>query len=94
MKRDNDIEHWWQRWLDNRDPLARDQLIVHYSPLVKFVAGRVGAAASLMKAKPITAPNAMAPSWPKIVGSTSANTAAATASASGHSAMTTSTPGS
>ena len=43
MKRDNDIEHWWQRWLDHRDPLARDQLIVHYSPLVKFVAGRVGA---------------------------------------------------
>ena len=43
MKRDNDIEHWWQRWLDDRDPLARDRLIVHYSPLVKFVAGRVGA---------------------------------------------------
>ncbi len=43
MKRDNDIEHWWQRWLEDRDPTARDRLIVHYSPLVKFVAGRVGA---------------------------------------------------
>ena len=43
MRRDDDIEHWWQRWFDDRDPLARDRLIVHYSPLVKFVAGRVGA---------------------------------------------------
>jgi DNA-directed RNA polymerase specialized sigma subunit len=34
MKRDNDIEHWWQRWLESRDPVARDRLIVHYSPLV------------------------------------------------------------
>jgi RNA polymerase sigma factor for flagellar operon FliA len=43
MKRDNDIDHWWHRWLESRDPMARDRLIVHYSPLVKFVAGRVGA---------------------------------------------------
>ena len=43
MKRDNDIDHWWQRWFEARDPSARDRLIVHYSPLVKFVAGRVGA---------------------------------------------------
>jgi RNA polymerase sigma factor FliA len=43
MKRDNDIDHWWERWLESRDPVARDRLIVHYSPLVKFVAGRVGA---------------------------------------------------
>jgi RNA polymerase sigma factor FliA len=41
--RDHDIEHWWELWLDKRDPTARDRLIVHYSPLVKFVAGRVGA---------------------------------------------------
>lgn len=34
--------HWGQ-WLDTRDQRARDHLIVHYSPLVKFVAGRVGA---------------------------------------------------
>jgi RNA polymerase sigma factor for flagellar operon FliA len=43
MKRDHDIDHWWQRWLESRDSVARDRLIVHYSPLVKFVAGRVGA---------------------------------------------------
>jgi RNA polymerase sigma factor FliA len=37
------VEQWWRRWHDDRDPLARDRLIVHYAPLVKFVAGRVGA---------------------------------------------------
>jgi RNA polymerase sigma factor for flagellar operon FliA len=37
------VEQWWRRWHDQRDPLARDRLIVHYAPLVKFVAGRVGA---------------------------------------------------
>jgi RNA polymerase sigma factor for flagellar operon FliA len=31
------------RWLNRRNSAARDHLIVHYSPLVKFVAGRVGA---------------------------------------------------
>lgn len=43
MRREHDIEHWWQRWFAHRDPVARDRLIVNYSPLVKFVAGRVGA---------------------------------------------------
>ena len=43
MRRELDLEHIWQRWFDSRDPWARDRLIVHYSPLVKFVAGRVGA---------------------------------------------------
>ncbi len=38
-----DITHWWDRWFDSRDPVARDRIIEHYSPLVKFVAGRVGA---------------------------------------------------
>ena len=37
------IERAWARWVDDRDEAARDQLIVHYSPLVKFVAGRVAA---------------------------------------------------
>lgn len=32
----------WNRWARRRAPSARDHLIVHYSPLVKFVAGRVG----------------------------------------------------
>ncbi len=43
MRREVDIEQMWQLWFDRRDPIARDRIIVHYSPLVKFVAGRVGA---------------------------------------------------
>jgi RNA polymerase sigma factor for flagellar operon FliA len=38
-----DISVWWDRWFESRDALARDRIIEHYSPLVKFVAGRVGA---------------------------------------------------
>jgi RNA polymerase sigma factor for flagellar operon FliA len=37
------IERAWSRWTSGRDAAAREQLIVHYSPLVKFVAGRVAA---------------------------------------------------
>jgi RNA polymerase sigma factor FliA len=37
------IERTWEMWADHRDPAAQERLIVHYSPLVKFVAGRVGA---------------------------------------------------
>lgn len=40
---DPDLRRQWDRWLARRDARAREQLIVHYSPLVKFVAGRVGA---------------------------------------------------
>jgi RNA polymerase sigma factor for flagellar operon FliA len=40
---DADLRLQWSRWLTRRNPAARDHLIVHYSPLVKFVAGRVGA---------------------------------------------------
>jgi RNA polymerase sigma factor for flagellar operon FliA len=40
---DADLRSHWSRWLDRRDQASRDHLIVHYSPLVKFVAGRVGA---------------------------------------------------
>ena len=43
MRRELDLEDCWQRWFDRRDPVARERIIVHYSPLVKFVAGRVGA---------------------------------------------------
>lgn len=39
----NIIDHSWQRWWSQRDVRARERLIVHYSPLVKFVAGRLGA---------------------------------------------------
>lgn len=32
----------WEKWLRMRSSSARDHLIVAYSPLVKFIAGRVG----------------------------------------------------
>jgi RNA polymerase sigma factor FliA len=38
-----DVEHSWAAWLASRDGAARDRLIVHYSAVVKFVAGRIGA---------------------------------------------------
>ena len=37
------LDEWWRQWHDDRDSSARERLIVHYSPLVKFVAGRLGA---------------------------------------------------
>ena len=40
---DADLQMQWTRWVNRRNPAARDHLIVRYSPLVKFVAGRVGA---------------------------------------------------
>ena len=40
---DADLQVQWTRWLNRRNMSARDHLIVHYSPIVKFVAGRVGA---------------------------------------------------
>jgi RNA polymerase sigma factor for flagellar operon FliA len=40
---DPDLAMHWDRWLQRRSAASRDHLIVHYSPLVKFVAGRVGA---------------------------------------------------
>ncbi len=43
MRRELDIELIWQQWFQRRDAASRDLIIVHYSPLVKFVAGRVGA---------------------------------------------------
>jgi RNA polymerase sigma factor for flagellar operon FliA len=43
MRRIHDLDHSWAAWLTQRDARARDRLIVHYSALVKFVAGRVGA---------------------------------------------------
>ncbi|MGY1915791.1 RNA polymerase sigma factor WhiG [Blastococcus sp. SYSU DS0973] len=32
----------WARYVEDRDPALRDRLILHYAPLVKYVAGRVG----------------------------------------------------
>lgn len=34
------VEDLWERYVDERTPELRNQLVVHYSPLVKFVAGR------------------------------------------------------
>jgi RNA polymerase sigma factor FliA len=36
-----DIQHRWQDYLTNRDRDVRDQLIMQYAPLVKYVAGRM-----------------------------------------------------
>ena len=36
-----DIGSVWDDYKANADPMVRDQLILHYSPLVKYVAGRV-----------------------------------------------------
>lgn len=37
-----EIEGFWERFKESGDQDAREGLILHYSPLVKFVAGRVG----------------------------------------------------
>jgi len=38
-----ELEELWKRFKDSEDPRAREGLILHYSPLVKFVAGRLRA---------------------------------------------------
>jgi RNA polymerase sigma factor for flagellar operon FliA len=40
---DPDLALHWDRWLQRGHRGSRDHLAIHYSPLVKFVAGRVGA---------------------------------------------------
>jgi len=37
-----DIAGYWRRFKESGDESARESLIIHFSPLVKFVAGRVG----------------------------------------------------
>src|SRR3954453_14814786 len=32
----------WANYVADRDPALRDRLILHYAPLVKYIAGRVG----------------------------------------------------
>ena len=39
---DHEIHEHWRRFKESGDERAREGLILHYSPLVKFVAGRVG----------------------------------------------------
>ncbi|MFC8452600.1 RNA polymerase sigma factor WhiG [Kitasatospora sp. NPDC057223] len=36
------LQALWRSYKDTSDPRLREQLILHYSPLVKYVAGRVG----------------------------------------------------
>src|SRR5919106_2005333 len=38
-----ELRDLWRRYKGNRDPAARERLVVAYSPMVKFVAGRLGA---------------------------------------------------
>jgi RNA polymerase sigma factor FliA len=41
VQTDKPVDVLWQRFKRDGDREARDRLVVHYSPLVKFVAGRV-----------------------------------------------------
>lgn len=41
METSPSVDSLWQRFKEHGDRDARDRLVVHYSPLVKFVAGRV-----------------------------------------------------
>ena len=36
-----DVSALWARYKDEQDSMARDELILNYSPLVKYVAGRL-----------------------------------------------------
>ena len=38
-----ELRELWRRYKKDRDPNARERLVVAYSPMVKFVAGRLGA---------------------------------------------------
>lgn len=38
---DADVQALWERYRATSDPQVREQLILHYAPLVKYVAGRV-----------------------------------------------------
>ncbi len=37
-----EVRALWEQWRDTQDPEIRERLILQYSPLVKYVAGRVG----------------------------------------------------
>jgi len=43
VQEDADLRGQWVKWLEDGNQVARENLIVHYSPLVKFVASRIGA---------------------------------------------------
>jgi len=41
VKQGTSLEELWERFKETRSLPAREQLIVHYAPLVKYVASRV-----------------------------------------------------
>jgi RNA polymerase sigma factor FliA len=41
--KEGELRELWRRYKDSRDPNARERLVIAYSPMVKFVAGRLGA---------------------------------------------------
>jgi RNA polymerase sigma factor (sigma-70 family) len=40
-ERHDPVRVLWRRWVAQRDPADRERLILHYAPLVKYVAGRL-----------------------------------------------------
>lgn len=40
---DAEVQQLWDRWTESRDEEAREALVMEYAPIVKYVAGRVGA---------------------------------------------------
>ena len=49
---DEAIQGLWHRFKKSAEPAAREGLILHYSPLVKFVAGRMGWACLATSSRP------------------------------------------
>lgn len=41
-EQDKEILELWRRYKEDKDPKARDRIILNYAPLVKYVAGRMG----------------------------------------------------
>jgi RNA polymerase sigma factor for flagellar operon FliA len=42
---DEAVQRLWRRWVAHRAPADRERLILHYAPLVKYVAGRLSVGA-------------------------------------------------
>ena len=40
---ESELQELWEQFKASGDPISRDGLIIHYAPLVKFVAGRLRA---------------------------------------------------
>ena len=53
VERVGDIDQLWTHLAAHPSPEVRDKLIVHYAPLVKYVAGRVGVDLALAGLDPV-----------------------------------------